>query len=59
MFKVSNKLTVPLMNEIFVTRDNAYNLRKPPEFVRPKVKCFSWSREHFIPWPSDMGYDSC
>ena len=37
MFKVSNKLTVPLMNEIFVKRNNAYNLRKPSEFVRPKV----------------------
>ena len=37
MFKVSNKLTVPLMNEIFVKRNNPYNLRKPSEFVRPKV----------------------
>ena len=37
MFKVSNKLTIPLMNEIFVKRNNAYNLRKPSEFVRPKV----------------------
>ena len=37
MFKVSNKLTVPLMNEIFVKRNNAYYLRKPSEFVRPKV----------------------
>ena len=37
MFKVSNKLTVPLMNEIFVKRNNAYNLSKPSEFVRPKV----------------------
>ena len=37
MFKVSNKLTVPLMNKIFVKRNNAYNLRKPSEFVRPKV----------------------
>ena len=37
MFKISNKLTVPLMDEIFVKRNNAYNLRKPSEFVRPKV----------------------
>ena len=37
MFKVSNKLTIPLMNEIFVKRNNAYNLRKPSEFVRPMV----------------------
>ena len=37
MFKVSNKLTIPLINEIFVKRNNAYNLRKPSEFVRPKV----------------------
>ena len=25
------------MNEIFVKRNNAYNLRKPSEFVRPKI----------------------
>ena len=25
------------MNEIFVKRNNAYNLRKPSEFERPKV----------------------
>ena len=25
------------MNEIFVKRNNAYNLRKPSGFVRPKV----------------------
>ena len=37
MLKVSNKLTIPLMNEIFVKRNNAYNLFKPSEFVRPKV----------------------
>ena len=37
MFKVSNKLTIPLMIEIFVKRNNAYNLLKPSEFVRPKV----------------------
>ena len=36
MFKLSNKLTVPLMNEIFVKRNNTYNLRKPSEIVRPK-----------------------
>ena len=42
MFKVSYKLTVPLMNEIFVKRNNAYNLYKPSEFVRPKGQCFSW-----------------
>ena len=28
MFKVSKKLTLPLMNETFVKRSNAYNLRK-------------------------------
>ena len=37
MFKVSNKLPTPLMNKIFVKRNNAYNLRKPSEFLRPKV----------------------
>ena len=37
MFNVSNKLTALLMNEIFVKRNNAYNLRKPSEFVRPTV----------------------
>ena len=37
MFKVSNKLMVLLMNEIFVKRKNAYNLRNSSEFVRPKV----------------------
>ena len=37
MFKVANKLRVSLMNEISVKRNNAYNLRKPSEFVRPKV----------------------
>ena len=37
MLKVTNKLTVPLMNEIFWKRNNAYNLRKSSEFVRPKV----------------------
>ena len=37
MFKVSNKLTVPLMNEIFAKRNNAFSLRKSSEFVRPKV----------------------
>ena len=36
MFKVSNKLTVLLINEIFVKRNNAFNLRKQLEFVRPK-----------------------
>ena len=38
MFKVSNKLTAPLFNEIFVKRNNAYNLCKPSEFVRSKVR---------------------
>ena len=38
MFKISNKLTIPLRNEIFVKRNNAYNPRKPSEFVRPKVE---------------------
>ena len=37
MFKVSKESTVPLMNEIFVRRNNAYNLRKPSEFVTTKV----------------------
>ena len=37
VFKVSNKLTVLLMNGIFVKRNKAYNLRKPSKFVRPKV----------------------
>ena len=45
MFKVSNKLTVPLMNEIFVKPNNAYNLRKPSEFVRPKVHSIFYGRE--------------
>ena len=34
---LSNKLTIPLMNEIFLKRNNVYNLRKPSELVRPKV----------------------
>ena len=37
MFKVLNKLTVQLMNEIFVKRNNAYNLGKPSEFVSPNA----------------------
>ena len=37
MFKELNKLTVPLFNEIFVKSNNVYKLRKPSEFVRPKV----------------------
>ena len=45
MFKVSNKLTIPLMNEIFVKRNIAYNLRKPSEFVRPKVHSVFHSKE--------------
>ena len=45
MFKVSNKLTIPLMNEIFVKRNNAYNLRKPTEFVRPKAHSVFHSKE--------------
>ena len=45
MFKVSNKLTVPLMNDIFVKRNNAYYLRKPSEFVRPKVHCAFHDKE--------------
>ena len=36
-FKELNKLTVPLFNEIFVKSNNVYKLRKPSEFVRPKV----------------------
>ena len=45
MFKVSSKLAVPLMNEIFVKRNNAYNLRKPSKFVRPKVHCVFHGKE--------------
>ena len=45
MLKISNKLTVPLMNEIFVKRNNAYNLRKPSEFVRPKVQSVFHGKE--------------
>ena len=37
MFKVSNKLTISLMNEIFVKQNNAYNHQKTSEFVRPRV----------------------
>ena len=37
MFQVPNRLTIPLMNEIFVKQNDAYNLRKPSEFIRPKV----------------------
>ena len=37
MFEVSNKLTLPLMSEIYVKPNNAYNLRNTSEFVRPKV----------------------
>ena len=37
MFKISNKLTIPSTNEIFVKRNNTYNLHKLSEFVRPKV----------------------
>ena len=44
-FKVSNKLTVPLMNEIFVRRNNAYNVHKPSEFVRPKVHSIFHGKE--------------
>ena len=45
MFKVSSKLTIPLMNEIFVKRNNAYNLRKQSEFVRPKVNSVFHGKE--------------
>ena len=55
MFNVSNKLTIPLMNEVFVKRNNAYNLRKPSEFVRPKVHSVFHSKESI----SDMWCDSC
>ena len=58
MFKVSNKLTIPLMNETFVKRNIAYNLRKPSEFVRTKVRSV-FHGEHFVPWTPDMGHDSC
>ena len=57
MFKVSNKLTIPLMNEIFVKRNNAYNLRKPSEFVRPKVQSVFHGKEsisYFGPQIWDM-----
>ena len=33
------------MNEIFVKRNNAYNLRKPSEFVRPKVHIVFHAKE--------------
>ena len=45
MFKVSNKLMIPLMNAIFVKRNNAYNLCKPSEFVRPKVRSVFHGKE--------------
>ena len=46
LFKVSNKLTVPLMNEIFVKRNNAYNLRNPSEFVSTIVHCVFHGKEN-------------
>ena len=49
MFQVSNKLMVPLMNEIFVKRTNAYNLRKPSEFVRTKVHSVLHGKERISP----------
>ena len=33
------------MNEISVKRNNAQNLRKPSEFVRPKVHCVFHGKE--------------
>ena len=45
MFKVSNKMTIPLMNEICVKGNNACNLRKPSEFVRPKVHTIFHGKE--------------
>ena len=33
------------MNEVFVNRNNAYNLRKPSEFVRPKIHSVFHSKE--------------
>ena len=45
MFKVSNELTVPLMNEIFVKRCYAYNLRNPSDFIRPKVHSVFYVKE--------------
>ena len=33
------------MNEIFVKQNNAYNLRKPSEFVRPKVRSVFHGKE--------------
>ena len=45
MFNVSNKLAIPLMNEIFLKRNNAYNLRKPSELVRPKVHSVCHDKE--------------
>ena len=60
MFKISNKLTVVLMNEIFVKRNNAYNLRKPSEFVRPKVhSIFNGKESISYLGPLDVAYDSC
>ena len=33
------------MNEIFVKWNNAYNLRKSSEFIRPKVQSFFHGKE--------------
>ena len=56
MFKISNKLTVPLMDEIFVKRNNAYNLCKPSEFVRPKVHSVFHGKES-ISYPDPQIWD--
>ena len=55
MFKISNKLTVPLINEIFVKQNNAYNLRKPSEFVRPKVHSVFHGKEN-ISYLQNVGF---
>ena len=57
MFKVSNELTIPLMNEIFAKRNNAYNLRKLSEFAGPKVHSVFHGKEsisYFGPQIWDM-----
>ena len=37
-FKISETLSVPIGDEIFEKQNNAYNLRKPSEFMRPLMR---------------------
>lgn len=37
MLKISKNGSVPIVNEIFEKQNNAYNLRKPLEFLRRKI----------------------